>query len=183
MGQYFNDGFAATDYATAQSMFLDGKSAMYYIGDWEIAAMEDAYEQGKIDYFYLPMTDDATTDANEFCINSGIGMAFNAETFDEKTKDFVLYVIENYGKLYAEKQQMSPIKTELPENVEYSDLYLKIQEDMQSTGENFLKPWDTYLDSNTNTVMQDNLLLLASGDLSVDEFCTLVDDSIAECTK
>ena len=30
MGQYFNDGFAATDYATAQSMFLDGKSAMYY---------------------------------------------------------------------------------------------------------------------------------------------------------
>ena len=29
--QYFNDGFAATDYATAQSMFLEGKSAMYYI--------------------------------------------------------------------------------------------------------------------------------------------------------
>lgn len=24
IGQYFNDGFAATDYATAQSMFLDG---------------------------------------------------------------------------------------------------------------------------------------------------------------
>lgn len=110
-------------------------------------------------------------------------MAFNAETFDEKTKDFILYVIDNYGKLYAGKQQMSPIKTELPDDVEYSDLYLKIQEDMQSTGENFLKPWDTYLDSNTNTVMQDNLLLLASGDLSVDDFCKLVDDSIAEYTK
>ncbi len=145
--------------------------------------MEEAYEQGKIDYFYLPMADGATTAANEFCINSGIGMAFNAETFDEKTKDFILYVIENYGKLYAEKQQMSPIRTELPENVEYSDLYLKIQEDMQATGENFLKPWDTYLDSNTNTVMQDNLLLLASGDLSVDEFCVLVDNSIGEYTK
>lgn len=183
IGQYFNDGFAATDYATAQSMFLDGKSAMYYIGDWEIGAMQEAYEQGKIDYFYLPTTDGAKTQANEFCINAGIGMAFNAETFDEKTKDFVLYVIENYGKLYAAKQQMSPIKTDLPEDVEYSDLYLKIQEDMQSTGENFLKPWDTYLDSNTNTVMQDNLLLLASGDLSVDEFCKLVDDSIAENAK
>ena len=54
IGQYFNDGFAATDYATAQSMFLDGKSAMYYIGDWEIAAMQEAYEAGKVDYFYLP---------------------------------------------------------------------------------------------------------------------------------
>ena len=183
MGQYFNDGFAATDYATAQSMFLDGKSAMYYIGDWEIGAMQDAYEQGKIDYFYLPTIEGAKTQPNEFCINSGIGMAFNAETFDEKTKDFILYVIDNYGKLYAGKQQMSPIKTDLPDDVEYSDLYLKIQEDMQSTGENFLKPWDTYLDSNTNTVMQDNLLLLASGDLSVDDFCKLVDDSIAEYTK
>lgn len=90
MGQYFNDGFAATDYATAQSMFLDGKSAMYYIGDWEIGAMQDAYEQGKIDYFYLPTTEGAKTQPNEFCINSGIGMAFNAETFDEKTKDFIL---------------------------------------------------------------------------------------------
>ena len=183
MGQYFNDGFAATDYATAQSMFLDGKSAMYYIGDWEIGAMQDAYKQGKIDYFYLPTIEGAKTQPNEFCINSGIGMAFNAETFDEKTKDFILYVIDNYGKLYAGKQQMSPIKTDLPDDVEYSDLYLKIQEDMQSTGENFLKPWDTYLDSNTNTVMQDNLLLLASGDLSVDDFCKLVDDSIAEYTK
>lgn len=183
MGQYFNEGFGATDYATAQSMFLDGKSAMYYIGDWEIAAMQEAYEQGKIDYFYLPMTDDATTKENEFCVNSGIGMAFNAETFDEKTKDFILYVIDNYGKLYAGKQQMSPIKTELPDDVEFSDLYLRIRDDMENTGENFLKPWDTYLDSDTNTVMQDNLLLLASGDMSVDDFCTMIDDSIAQNAK
>ena len=62
--------------------------------------------------------------------SSGIGMAFNAETFDEKTKDFILYVIDNYGKLYAGKQQMSPIKTDLPDDVEYSDLYLKIQEEL-----------------------------------------------------
>ena len=68
MGQYFNDGFAATDYATAQSMFLDGKSAMYYIGDWEIGAMQDAYKQGKIDYFYLPTIEGAKTQPNEFCI-------------------------------------------------------------------------------------------------------------------
>ena len=87
-------------------------------------------------------------------------MAFNAETFDEKTKDFVLYVIDHYGEMYVAKQQMTPIKAELSDEVDYSDLYLRIQEDMQNTGENFLKPWDTYLDADTNTVMQDNLLLL-----------------------
>ena len=179
MGQYFNDGFAATDYATAQSMFLEGKSAMYYIGDWEIAAMQEGYEAGKIDYFYMPTVEGGKTGADEFCVNSGIGMAFNTETFDEKTKDFVLYVIENYGELYAGRQQMSPIKSELPENVDFSDLYLRIQEDMQSTGTNFLKPWDTYLDADTNTIMQDNMLLLASGDMTAEDFCKLVDDAIA----
>lgn len=178
IGQYFNEGFAATDYATAQSMFLDGKSAMYYIGDWEIAAMQDAYAEGKIDYFYLPAIKDGKTNANEFCVNSGIGMAFNAKSFDEKTKDFILYVIEHYGRLYAGKQQMSPLKTELPEDIEFSELYLRIQNDMNHTGKNFLKPWDTYLAGDLNTVMQDNMLLLANGDMTAEEFCKLVDDSV-----
>ncbi len=183
IGQYFNDGFAATDYATAQSMFLDGKSAMYYIGDWEIAAMQEAYDAGTIDYFYLPTIENGKTQANEFCVNSGIGMAFNSETFDDKTKDFVLYLLDNYGEIYASKQQMSPIKTELPSDVEFSDLYMRIQSDMENTGENFLKPWDTYLDADTNTTMQDNLLLLASGELSVDDFCNMIDESIAANVK
>ncbi|SHO50364.1 ABC transporter substrate-binding protein [Anaerocolumna xylanovorans] len=179
MGQYFNEGFAATDYATAQSLFLDGKSAMYYIGDWEQAAMLEQYEAGKVDYFYLPTTPDGKTGANEFCVNSGIGMAFNTKTFDEKTKDFILYVIDNYGKIYAGRQQMSPIKTELPKDIKFTDLYLRIQKDMNNTGEHFLKPWDTYLDSGTNAIMQDNMLLVASGDMSAEDFIKLVDDSIA----
>ena len=54
---------------------------------------------------------------------------------------------------------------------------------MDKTGAQFLKPWDTYLDADTNTTMQDNLLLLASGDMSVDDFCKLIDDSIATNAK
>lgn len=178
IGQYFNDGFAATDYATAQGMFLDGKSAMYYIGDWEQNAMLEKYNAGEIDYFLLPMIDGANTTSNEYCANSGIGMAFNTKTFDAKTKDFINYVIENYGRLYAAKQQMSPIKAELPADVEFTDLYKRIAKDMDDFGTNFLKPWDCYLDSATNTVLQDNLLLLASGDMSADQFIALVDNSI-----
>ena len=181
--QYFNEGFGATDYATAQSMFLDGKSAMYYIGDWEQAAMLEAYNAGKVDYFYLPTAEGAKTGANEFCVNSGIGMAFNTQTFDSKTKDFIKYVIENYGKIYAGRMQMSPIKTELPGDIQFTDLYLRIREDMEKTGKNFLKPWDTYLDVDTNTVMQDNMLLLAAGDMTVDDFIKIVDDAIASNVK
>lgn len=182
IGKYFQEGFGACDYATAQAMFLGGQSAMYYIGDWEIAAMQEAYSNGTIDYFYLPAVEGALTGANEFCVNSGIGMAFNSETFDEKTKDFVKYVIDNYGTLYAEKDQMTPIKCELPEGHEFSELYLKVREDMGGIGTHFLKPWDCYLDSNTCTVVNDNSLLLATGDMSAEDFVSLVDASLAEYT-
>lgn len=178
IGQYFNEGFSATDYATAQSMFLDGKSAMYYIGDWEIGAMQEKYDAGEIDYFYMPTTKDSVTAANEFCVNSGIGMAFNAETFDKKTKDFLLYVLDHYADIYTKKMQMSPIKTELPKDVDYSSLYLRIRKDMDNTGEQFMKPWDTYLDSSTNTIVQDNLLLVGSGDMKIQDFVKMIDDSI-----
>lgn len=180
IGKHFQEGFAATDYATAQAMFLDGQSAMYYIGDWEIAAMQEAYENGTIDYFYLPTQEGALTGANEFCVNSGIGMAFNTETFDEKTKDFVNYIIENYGKIYAGMDQMTPIKSDLPEDHEFSDLYLKVRDDMGNIGEHFLKPWDCYLDSNTCTVVNDNALLLATGDIDEDTFVDMVDSALEE---
>lgn len=178
IGKYFNNGFSATDYATAQSMFLDGKSAMYYIGDWEIAAMDEKYEAGEIDYFYMPTIKDGTTDANEFCVNSGIGMAFNADTFDEKSADFVKYLLENYADVYTRKMQMSPIKSDLPEDVELSKLALRVRDDMDKTGEQFMKPWDTYLDPSTNTIVQDNLLLVGSGELSVKDFADMIDESI-----
>lgn len=179
IGKYFNEGFAATDYATAQGLFLEGKSAMYYIGDWEWRAMSEKYDAGEVDYFYLPTYEGALTGANEFCVNSGIGMAFNAATFDEKVKDFVLYVIDRFGTLYAARQQMSPLKIELPEDVEFTDLYKRIDADMKWTGDHFLKPWDTYLDPNTNTVMGDNILLVASGDMDAETFIQLIDESIA----
>lgn len=178
IGRYFEDGFAATDYATAQSMFLSGKAAMYSIGNWEIGAMQTPYDEGKVDYFYLPAMDGAKTGPKQVGGNSGIGMAFNAKTFDEKTRDFVLYMIENYGKIYTARQQMSPIKAQLPSDVEFTPLYRKIYADMQSVEGDFLKPWDTYLNADVNSVMQDNLLLLCSGDMSADDFCSMVNDAV-----
>ena len=59
---------------------------------------------------------------------------------------------------------------------------MRIQKDMDNFGTNFMKPWDTYLDPATNTILQDNLLLLASGDMDAETFIQLVDQSIAENT-
>lgn len=152
---------------------------MYYIGDWELSAMLDEYQKGDIDYFYLPTTDGATTKPNEFCVNSGIGMAFNSKTFNSSVEPFISYLINNYGTLYSEKQQMSPIKTDISSsNTQYSDLYKRIKSDMDKTGENFLKPWDTYFDPDTLSVFEDNVLLVADGKMSTNDFANLIDSKI-----
>lgn len=180
IGQYFQEGFAATDYATAQSMFLNGESAMYYIGTWEFGAMNDAYNEGTIDYFFMPSVVDGEGDGKPYCVNSGIGMAFNSATFDEKTQDFIEYVIANYGAVYASYDQLTPIKCELPKDHEYSDLYLRVSEELADLGTDFMKPWDCYFDANTCTVVEDNMLLLPTGDMEQEDFISMVDDSIDE---
>lgn len=180
IGQYFQEGFATTDYAAAQSMFINGESAMYYIGTWEFAAMNDLYNEGKIDYFFMPKSIDGEGDGKPYCVNSGIGMAFNSETFDEKSADFIKYVIENYGAMYASYDQLTPIKCELPKDHEYSDLYLRVTDEVSDLGTDFMKPWDCYFDANTCTVVEDNMLLLPTGDMSQEDFIELVDDSINE---
>ena len=154
--------------------------AMYYIGTWEFAAMNDLYNEGKIDYFFMPKSIDGEGDGKPYCVNSGIGMAFNSETFDEKSADFIKYVIENYGAMYASYDQLTPIKCELPKDHEYSDLYLRVTDEVSDLGTDFMKPWDCYFDANTCTVVEDNMLLLPTGDMSQEDFIELVDDSINE---
>lgn len=180
IGQYFQEGFAATDYGTAQSMFLNGESAMYYIGTWEFATMNELYNEGKIDYFFMPSAVDGEGDGKPYCVNSGIGMAFNTETFDANTQDFIEYVIQNYGAVYASYDQLTPIKCELPKDHVYSDLYLRVSSEVSDLGTDFMKPWDCYFDANTTTVVEDNMLLLPTGDMSREDFIGLVDDSISD---
>lgn len=180
IGQYFQEGFAATDYGTAQSMFLNGESAMYYIGTWEFATMNDLYNEGKIDYFFMPSVVEGEGDGKPYCVNSGIGMAFNTETFDANTQDFIEYVIQNYGAVYASYDQLTPIKCELPKDHEYSDLYLRVSDEVSDLGTDFMKPWDCYFDANTTTVVEDNMLLLPTGDMGQEDFISLVDDSISD---
>ncbi|PJN54394.1 hypothetical protein PAEVO_11150 [Paenibacillus sp. GM2FR] len=184
IGQYFQKGFASTDYTTAKNMFLNGEAAMYRMGTWEIPAFvdENLPEQlkGQVDYFYLPTINNAKTLNNEFFGNSGIGLAATTNNFDETTKDFLSYVLNNYSDVYVAKQQMSPLKFTIEDESKYSELFLRIKKDMDNYGSEFAKPWDTLLDADTNSVMSDLIIKLAMGTISPEDFAKQIDDAIAQ---
>jgi raffinose/stachyose/melibiose transport system substrate-binding protein len=181
---YIQEGFASTDYTTARDLFLNGKTAMYRMGSWELGSFTannlNTDMKGNIDYFYLPMVDGATTKSNEYFVNSGIGAAFNAKKFDSQTIDFIKFLIKRYPTVYASLQQFPPMKFNLPKDVKASVLYLKIKNDMEHYGNKFGVPWDTRFDPDTNRVIGSELTLLASKASTPEEFAKKMDKVISE---
>ncbi|GIO37755.1 ABC transporter substrate-binding protein [Paenibacillus antibioticophila] len=184
IGQYFQQGFATTDYTTALNMFLNGEAAMYRMGTWEIPSFVDENlpdnMKGNVDYFYLPTMEGAKTPDNEFFGNSGIGLAATADKFEGTAKDFLSFVLNNYSDVYVAKQQMSPLKFTIEDESKFSELFLRIKQDMDNYGSEFAKPWDTLLDANTNSVMSDLIMKLAMGGMTPEEFAKQVDDTVAQ---
>ncbi|MFT9232525.1 MAG: hypothetical protein ABF515_07845, partial [Bifidobacterium sp.] len=58
--------------------------------------------------------------------------------------------------------------------------YKRLFDDADNVGKTTAMPWDTQLDSTSNTRLQQELPLLVQGDVSVDEFITTMDKVIAE---
>ena len=132
-----------------------------------------------IDFFTMPTTDGATTDPKEYIAPSGIGMAINAKTYDPVVEDFVKFLIAEYPARYAAREQFSPLISEpLTEGV--SPLYSKAVAELDQLGPTVGVPWDTQLDPTSNTRMQQELVLLASGEITPDQFIETIDAVIKE---
>lgn len=181
----FSKDFSSQGYTDARDLFTQGKAAIYYMGTWEIAAMTNEASQapavrGNIDYFTLPLTANAKTGANEFFVNSGIGMAINSDKFDPLVYDFVKFLFTRYPKLFAETGELSPMTYTPSVLPNKSPLYAKVIDQIGKLGNQYAVPWDTKLDPTSNTVMQQNLTVLLQGNLSAKDFATAVDAAISE---
>lgn len=180
----FQTGFSSQGYADARDLFTSGQAAVYYMGTWELGTFTspDLPDEtaGNIDFFRLPMTEGATTDPNEYFVVSGIGMAVNADTYDPAVRDWLAYLVEHYPAAYAARMQIPPTsgEAELPEDA--PELYHRAVAELDDVGEQFGIPWDTQLDPDSNTRLQQELTLLAQGDRTVDDFIATVDEVIQE---
>ncbi len=180
----FEDGFSSAGYTDAMSLFTTGKAAMINIGTWELANLAGpkapAQMRESLAYFKVPTTADATTTENEYVVSSGIGMAINARTFDPLVKDFLKYLLEHYPAKYAALGQISPttgVQATIPQGS--TPLYSQVLAEADKLGAHTAKPWDTLLDPTSNTKVQQDLVLLAQGNMSPDKFESDVDSTIA----
>lgn len=181
---YFQQGFASTDYTAARDLFLAGKSAIYYMGSWETMSFANdkisPEMKDNIGYFLMPTIDGAKTAPNDYFINSGIGLAFNKDTFDDNMKGFVKYLLDKYPEAYTKKGQFSPFKYSLAKMDGMPDIFYKIQNEIAKSGTVFAIPWDTRLDPATNEMLGNELNALGMGAIDPKDFAHEMDDAIKE---
>lgn len=179
--KYFQSGFASTDYTGASNYFTGGGAAMYYIGTWDLPFMQDDQlseeMKGNIGYFLLPDVDEGeAVGKSNFISNSTMPIAFGADKFDEETERFIAFYAKNISEATSGLAFSPAVNGTLPNETE---LTKAIYEDMQhSTGS--IKLFDIELDPATNELIGKEIVSLALGDITVDEFCSRVDASIAE---
>jgi len=181
----FQEGFSSQGYTDARDLFTSGKAAVYEIGTWELPALTSpdlsASVRDSIDYFTLPTTDAAVTDANDYTVVSGIGMGIGAQKFDPLVKDFLTFLLEEYPARLVKSGHLSPVAgydPVIPKDA--TPLYAKALAEADDLGDQVAFPWDTQLDPTTNTRLQQELVLLVQGEISPDEFTSTIDDTIAE---
>jgi raffinose/stachyose/melibiose transport system substrate-binding protein len=185
IGKYFQTGFASTDYSTARNIFLDGKAAMYEIGTWELNNFlaKNLPAGLNVDYFYMPMTDNAVTTANEYWAFGGIGLACSSKNFDQTMEDFLAYLIDHYDAAYLAKQHFPPRAIGNVDLSQFDPLFLRIKDDMALFGGIACFPWDVALAADVVLTLNDNLPALAMGKLSPEDFIQIIDKSLAENVK
>lgn len=179
--KYFQDGFASTDYTGASNYFTGGNAAMYYIGTWDLPFMQDDQlteeMKGNVGYFLMPtVSEGEAVGKSDFISNSAMPIAFGADNFDEETERFIDFYANHVSEAISGLAFSPAQNGTLPNETE---LTKSIYEDMQnSTGS--IKLFDIELDPATNELIGKEVVSLALGDITVEEFCKRVDDSIAE---
>ena len=98
---YFGEAPGALDIQTAEDLFLQGKAGIYYQGSWATSSFDDA-EKNKIGadnigWFPIPAVSGGKGDVGQTPANVGLPMAVNAKTLTPQVKDFLKYLVENYG--------------------------------------------------------------------------------------
>lgn len=184
LGQnYFQDGWATSDYSNALETFMGSNAAMYYIGTWQFNSFLD--ENGELAedyaYFKLPTVEGAKTEESAMFSNSGTGTCVNAEKYDETLKDFLAYVLENFPNVaFNEYNTVPPMKFEADGEIsEFNQAVLADCENLSG----FAKTWDVTLDSATSEIVQKEIVNLGMGVITPEEFAEKVDSAIAENTE
>lgn len=105
---YFGKGVATLDYTPALDLFLQGKTAMLYMGSWALADFNNPSETtinaNTIGYFPFPNVVGGTGNSNQTPMNAGQPTSVNKAKYTDPFGQWLAYMVQNYGDVALAKQ-------------------------------------------------------------------------------
>lgn len=178
---YLMDGWAAMNNSDALEAFLAGNSAIFYYGTWDPTVFTD--ESGNLkpdlDMFMLPVIGggkDVNTPTDGWC-NSGTGTAFSTKGMDAAGKEFIGYIIDNLPETAVKYGFLPAVKPTDEQIASMPSFYQSALKDVLAV-KDFGTCWDINVDPTTYEVLGKETVNLMLGQITPEEFCKLIDDSI-----
>lgn len=105
---YFGKGVATLDYTPALDLFLQGKTAMIYMGSWALADFNNPSEttigSSNIGYFPFPNVIGGIGNSSQTPMNAGQPTSVNKAKYTDVFGQWLAYMVKNYGDIALQKQ-------------------------------------------------------------------------------
>ncbi|HIW34623.1 MAG TPA: extracellular solute-binding protein [Candidatus Paenibacillus intestinavium] len=98
---YLGKRVNTVDMETSLNAFLQGKTAMFYMGSWQLRAFNDESQnkigEDAIGFFSIPLVEGGSGTLDEFPVNAGLTTSFSKAAYTPEVGNWMKFVFERYG--------------------------------------------------------------------------------------
>lgn len=179
---YFGDNVASLDYDAATNEFLTGKAAMIYMGSWLLGNINgDGNEIGadNVGFMKFPAVEGGAGSIDEYPSNVGLPATFNAKTYsaDNNVGAWLKCITANYGTEALKQGQITGFISDEPADL---PAISQTVADEIATATDSVLWFEALFNAKASSISSTNAALLVTGQLSAEEFMTLVQNALDE---
>lgn len=146
--QAFVNGFLGLDYAAAESLFVNGKAAMYLQGEWAMDAFLDDDFADKVGFVPFPAVAEGSGSVNVYHGGFGAGMAISSNTDQEAAYTAIRFLTDSaQRKEINEGANISPMKNPGLDEANMQPLAYEYDQSISENLEGFFGYYDQVLDA------------------------------------
>ncbi|WES63134.1 extracellular solute-binding protein [Microbacter sp. GSS18] len=177
---YFGDNVTSLDYDAATNEFLTGNAAMIYMGSWLLGNINsDANQIGadSVGFMKFPAVSGGAGSIDEYPSNVGLPATFGANTYTDGVADWLGCIVENYGNEALQQGQITGFIADEPADL---PAISQTVADEIATATDSVLWFEALFNAKASNISSTNAALLVTGQITPEEFMTLVQDALDE---
>jgi raffinose/stachyose/melibiose transport system substrate-binding protein len=176
---YFGQNVASLDYDGATNQFLQGKSAMIYMGSWLLANINDPKQDqigaDNVGFMPFPAVSGGKGSIDQYPANVGLPQTFNAKYYAKGNNvgNWLKCIAENFGTEALKQGQITGFVPNKPV-AGLSSITQKVSDTITSNKADSVLWFEALFNAKASSDSSTNAALLVTGQKSAKDFMSLV---------